>query len=71
MEPAPPGPRRAPPATSQYPCGRHSCGMRRRECSLARLASKATAELNRVPIGDPALLEHRCKRCLVELRIVA
>jgi hypothetical protein len=37
---------------------------------LARLASEAAAKLNCVPIGDPTLLEHRCKRCLVELRIV-
>jgi hypothetical protein len=40
------------------------------EYILARLASEPTAELNSVPIRDPALLEHRSKSWLVELRVV-
>ena len=37
---------------------------------LARLASEAAAKLNRMSIGDLALLEHDRESCLVELRIV-
>ena len=37
---------------------------------LAGLTDEATAELDRVPVGDPALLECRSESRLVELRVV-
>src|SRR6185437_9339454 len=40
------------------------------EAILARLTRKAAAKLDRVPVGDAALLEHGLQRRLVELGIV-
>ena len=37
---------------------------------LARLTGEAAAKLDRVPVGDPALLEHRGESWLVELGVV-
>jgi hypothetical protein len=37
---------------------------------LARLTGEAAAKLDRVPINDPALLEHRSERRLVELGVM-
>jgi hypothetical protein len=37
---------------------------------LARLTGEAAAKLDRVPIGDPPLLEHRCESWSVELGVV-
>ena len=73
MELAPPAPLRAP----LPPLSAHAGGVAAKrgdakaaEDILARLASEATAKLNRMPIGDLTLLEHDRKSCLVELRIV-
>ena len=38
---------------------------------LARFTSQAAAKLDRMPVGNAALLEHRSERRLVELRVVA
>jgi len=40
------------------------------EALLARLIGEAAAKLDRVPIGDPALLEHPSQSWLVELGVV-
>jgi hypothetical protein len=40
------------------------------ECVLARFTSQAATKLDRMPVGNPALLEHRSERGLVELGIV-
>ena len=37
---------------------------------LARLASETAAKLDRVQVGDPALLEHGSESRLVELRVM-
>jgi len=37
---------------------------------LPRLTDEATAEFDRVPVGDPALLERSSESWLVELRVV-
>src|SRR5665213_3661382 len=40
------------------------------EAILARLTGEPPAKLDRVPIGDPTLLEHRSESWLVELRVM-
>ena len=40
------------------------------EAILTRLTREAATQLERVPIGDPALLEHRSESRLVELGVV-
>src|SRR5581483_6445916 len=40
------------------------------EAILARLAGEAAARLDRVPVGDPAVLEHRGESWLVELGVM-
>ena len=40
------------------------------EAILTRFARKAAAKLDRMPIADPALLEHRLESRLIELGVV-
>lgn len=59
------------------PVGAHAGGIaaegsdaKATEVTLARLAVEPAAKLDRVPVGDSALLERRLESRLVELRVV-
>jgi hypothetical protein len=65
------GQRRLPPL-SAHPGGiaAERSDSKTAEAILARLTSEAAAKLDRVPVGDPALLQHRGESWLVELGVM-